>query len=113
MISDKKERIRRRAYEIWESEGCPEGAALRNWQEACDELGSEDEHEIPQDLRDDRDDAALLQGAGESGDIDRGSGKSPRAKKSQKSVPSTKPAAPDGTTGEKPSRQKFKKTGGP
>ncbi|MDQ0563597.1 hypothetical protein QO004_005412 [Rhizobium mesoamericanum] len=79
MVSNKKEQIRRRAYEIWESEGRPEGAALRNWQQACDELGGEDQHETPQDLRDDRDDAALLQGAGESGEIDRSSGTSPGA----------------------------------
>ncbi len=39
-------------------------------------------------------------------DIDRGSGKSSRAKKRPKRVPSTKPAAPDATTGEKPSRQR-------
>ena len=72
MATDKHEEIRRRAYELWEEEGRPEGAALRHWLQAVDELEGDDEHETLQDLidEDDRDDAALLQGAGESGDFD-------------------------------------------
>jgi hypothetical protein len=30
MVADKHEQIGRRAYEIWESRGRPEGAALRH-----------------------------------------------------------------------------------
>ena len=71
MARDREEAIRQRAYEIWEQEGRPEGAALRHWLQASDELSEDDEHETMQELidEDDRDDAALLQGAGESGDI--------------------------------------------
>ena len=70
MATDKQEMIRRRAYEIWESEGRPQGAHLRHWLQASKELGEDEEHETLQDLldEDDRDDVALLQGAGESGD---------------------------------------------
>jgi len=70
MATDKHEQICRRAYEIWEAEGRPDGADQRHWLQASDELAGEDEHETLQDLldEDDRDDAALLQGAGESGD---------------------------------------------
>ncbi|MBB5577985.1 hypothetical protein GGD50_006641 [Rhizobium paranaense] len=55
---DKHEQIRRRAYEIWEVEGRPEGSATRHWLQACDELAEDNEHETLQDLidEDDRDD---------------------------------------------------------
>jgi hypothetical protein len=83
MVPNKNEQIRRRAYEIWESDGRPEGADLRHWQQACDELGGDRDYETPQELLGeiDRNEAALLQGAGESGDIDQGRGTSPRGKK--------------------------------
>ena len=73
MATDKHEQIRQRAHEIWENEGRPEGSHLRHWLQAADELEGENEHETLQDLldEDDRDDAALLQGAGESGDFDK------------------------------------------
>ncbi|MGO6684012.1 DUF2934 domain-containing protein, partial [Rhizobium leguminosarum] len=45
MAIDKHEQIRQRAYEIWESEGCPDGADQRHWLQACDGLAGEDEHE--------------------------------------------------------------------
>ena len=69
MATDRHEQIRRRAYEIWEDEGRPEGADLRHWLQASDELAGDDEHETLQELidEDDRDDTALLQGAGEKG----------------------------------------------
>lgn len=74
MAIDKHEQIRHRAYEIWEEEGRPTGADLRHWLQACDELDGGEEHETLQDVldldEDDRDDAALLQGTGESGDFD-------------------------------------------
>ncbi|NRP74521.1 hypothetical protein ILFOPFJJ_05443 [Ensifer psoraleae] len=116
MVANKHEQIRRRAYEIWESEGRQEGANLRHWQQACEELGGNSDHETPQELDEvDRADAAPLQGAEGSGDIDLGSGKSPRARKKPNNAPSPKPAVPEVeiTTGEKPSRQKIKKTEGP
>ncbi|ANM14775.1 MULTISPECIES: DUF2934 domain-containing protein [unclassified Rhizobium] len=109
MAIDKHEQIRRRAYEIWEAEGRPDGADQRHWLQACDELAGEDEHETLQDLldEDDRDDAALLQGAGESGDFDRRSPKRGQVAKV--------PSVPDleMTTGEKQSQRKIRKTEGP
>ncbi|WHO75394.1 DUF2934 domain-containing protein [Rhizobium sp. BT03] len=109
MAIDKHEQIRRRAYEIWEAEGRPDGADQRHWLQACDELAGEDEHETLQDLleEDDRDEAALLQGAGESGDLDR---RPPKRGRVAKVLP-----VPDieMTTGEKPSQRKIRKTEGP
>jgi hypothetical protein len=69
MATDKHEQIRRRAYEIWEDEGRPDGAAMRHWLQASDELEEDNEHETLQDLidEDDRDDEAILHAAGESG----------------------------------------------
>ncbi|MBX4958737.1 DUF2934 domain-containing protein [Rhizobium lentis] len=108
MAIDKHEQIRRRAYEIWEAEGRPEGADLRHWMQACDELAGEDEHETLRDLleQDDRDDAALLQAAGESGDLDR-----PRAGPDQ--VAGTSTPDIEMTTGEEASRRKIRETEGP
>ncbi|MBB3138687.1 hypothetical protein FHS26_006466 [Rhizobium pisi] len=107
MATDKHEQIRRRAYEIWEAEGRPEGAELRHWLQACDELAGEDEDKTLQDLidQDDRDDAALLQGAGESGDFD-----PPRAG-AGRAVEATVPEI-EITTGEKLSRPKIGKIEG-
>ncbi|MBB4234556.1 DUF2934 domain-containing protein [Rhizobium esperanzae] len=105
MAIDKHEQIRRRAYEIWEAEGRPDGADQRHWLQACDELAGEDEHETLQDLldEDDRDDAALLQGAGESGDFD------PPVKLGIAGV-----RVPDiEITGERPPQPKIRKTAGP
>jgi hypothetical protein len=108
MAIDKHEQIRRRAFEIWEAEGCPDGADQRHWLQACDELAGEDEHETLQDLldEDDRDDAALLQGAGESGDLDRRRAKAGQA--AEAPVPDI-----EMTTGEKPSTRKVRETEGP
>ncbi|EJC83507.1 Protein of unknown function (DUF2934) [Rhizobium leguminosarum bv. trifolii WSM2297] len=108
MAIDKHEQIRRRAYEIWEAEGRPDGADQRHWLQACDELAGEDEHETLQDLldEDDRDDAALLQAAGESDDLDRRPAESLR--QGAKAVPDI-----EITTGEKPSQRKIRTTEGP
>lgn len=110
MVAITLEQIRRRAYEIWESEGRPEGADIRHWRQACAELDGDNDHQMPLDEID-RDEAALLQGAGEIGDLDPDSGTSRPAKKK----PSSKSAAREAeiTTGEKPSGQKIKKTKGP
>lgn len=37
-----EERIRQRAYEIWEREGRPEGREQEHWTRACQEIASED-----------------------------------------------------------------------
>jgi hypothetical protein len=36
------ERIRHRAYQIWEAEGRPEGRGAQHWAQARDELGGND-----------------------------------------------------------------------
>ncbi|RUM03959.1 DUF2934 domain-containing protein [Rhizobium chutanense] len=106
MAIDKHEQIRRRAYEIWEAEGRPDGSDQRHWLQACDELAGEDEHETLQDLfdEDDRDDAALLQGAGESGDFDR------RPEKLRRMAGARVPDV-EMTTGERPSQRKIRTEG--
>ena len=55
MARDQYERIQQRAYEIWENEGRPEGAAARHWDQALDELAGENEHETLEDLIDEDD----------------------------------------------------------
>ncbi len=35
-----EEQVRRRAYEIWENEGRPEGCEARHWQQAQAEIGA-------------------------------------------------------------------------
>ena len=49
MASNKEDRIRSRAYEIWKREGCPEGRDREHWEEAVQELdrqaGSEADRE--------------------------------------------------------------------
>ncbi|MDX8465945.1 DUF2934 domain-containing protein [Mesorhizobium sp. VK23B] len=39
----REERIRKRAYELWEKEGKPEGADLRFWEKAMGEIDEEDQ----------------------------------------------------------------------
>lgn len=41
MTDDRQERIRERAYALWEQEGRPEGDDLRHWVAALEEFGSE------------------------------------------------------------------------
>jgi hypothetical protein len=36
-----EERIRQRAYELWEQEGKPEGREGEHWEQACREIGAE------------------------------------------------------------------------
>jgi Protein of unknown function (DUF2934) len=40
MEQDRDERIRQRAYEIWESEGRPDGQATKHWEQAASEVGA-------------------------------------------------------------------------
>ncbi|MCA1444201.1 DUF2934 domain-containing protein [Ensifer sp. IC4062] len=42
MDNDKEELIRRRAYAIWEQEGCPEGQDRRHWEQASREMQREE-----------------------------------------------------------------------
>ncbi|WP_448204681.1 DUF2934 domain-containing protein [Azospirillum sp. sgz302134] len=42
MQGDREERIRHRAYEIWEREGQPEGRGDAHWAQACAEIDAED-----------------------------------------------------------------------
>ncbi len=47
-MSDFAQRIRERAYQIWQSKGCPEGEAEQNWCQAERELsaGTNDDAEL-------------------------------------------------------------------
>ena len=40
--SDREERVRQRAHELWEAEGRPEGQADRHWSRAAEDLDRED-----------------------------------------------------------------------
>jgi hypothetical protein len=42
MTDDRNERINRRAYEIWEREGRPDGQHDEHWRRAAEEVGRED-----------------------------------------------------------------------
>ncbi len=37
-MDDLEQRIRERAYEIWENEGCPAGRGDEHWRQACAEF---------------------------------------------------------------------------
>jgi hypothetical protein len=41
-MSDREQEIRQRAYQIWESEGRPEGCESEHWERACREIGAAD-----------------------------------------------------------------------
>ncbi|MEW6631046.1 MAG: DUF2934 domain-containing protein, partial [Pseudomonadota bacterium] len=41
MTDDRQERIRRRAHEIWEKAGRPEGAHMDHWDQATAEIDAE------------------------------------------------------------------------
>ncbi|CDX27184.1 hypothetical protein MPLB_920005 [Mesorhizobium sp. ORS 3324] len=47
----REERIRTRAYELWEKEGKPEGADLRFWEQAMSEIDEEDQRKESPDKR--------------------------------------------------------------
>jgi hypothetical protein len=103
MADDLHERIRLRAYQLWEDEGRPDGADLKHWLQALDELSGDDEHETLQDLidEDDRDDEEVR-----SGNAD---------ENVQTAVTLSTDPMPDVeiTTGKKPVRQQVKRTEGP
>ena len=41
MMGDVEERIRKRAYEIWEQEGSPHGREAEHWRQAADEVAAQ------------------------------------------------------------------------
>ncbi|TPE52533.1 DUF2934 domain-containing protein [Amaricoccus solimangrovi] len=47
MASDKEERIRAKAHDIWLSEGCPEGSEARHWEMATAAVEAEDAGAAP------------------------------------------------------------------
>ncbi|HYD68872.1 DUF2934 domain-containing protein [Azospirillum sp.] len=69
------ERIRRRAHEIWEREGCPEGRQDAHWEQARRELEAEEEAAAPAAL-----DAAAAQPPA-PGPVVRGTPKTVRGRK--------------------------------
>lgn len=52
MDEETEERLQRRAYEIWESEGRPAGRAAEHWDAACREFGVRDPAEPPTEAGD-------------------------------------------------------------
>jgi hypothetical protein len=45
-VNDLEERIRRRAYRLWEEEGCPEGRELAHWDMAAELVAIEDSQNL-------------------------------------------------------------------
>jgi hypothetical protein len=45
-MNDLEERIRRRAYRLWEEEGCPEGRELAHWDMATELVAIEDSQNL-------------------------------------------------------------------
>lgn len=43
VMNEFQEQIRRRAYEIWQREGCPEGREREHWEQAVRETGATEE----------------------------------------------------------------------
>lgn len=41
MATDREDRIKRRAYELWEAEGRPEGRQAEHWEQAAREIEAE------------------------------------------------------------------------
>lgn len=41
MIADREQRVRQRAHDIWQTEGCPEGRAKEHWARAEQEIADE------------------------------------------------------------------------
>jgi hypothetical protein len=54
-----EDRIRERAYAIWQSEGCPDGCAERHWSAAEAEIGHADNRDTARAARRDASDAEL------------------------------------------------------
>ena len=99
MGQDLQEQIRTRAYQIWLDEGQPEGADLRHWLQASDELAGDDNHETFQELldEDDREDEVKRI-------------REPQPAKSRRASPVP---IVDITTGREPAQRKIRQTEGP
>jgi hypothetical protein len=95
MHMQKPEQIRRRAYEIWQAEGCPLGGELRHWLIAESEF--DDEHKP----------AGPFRGFSVLGERDGGKAGAVEA------VPSAVADEVAITTGKEPGRRKIKRTEGP
>ncbi|AOF93663.1 hypothetical protein BSY16_4192 (plasmid) [Sinorhizobium sp. RAC02] len=96
-MMDRFERIRKKAYEIWQSEGCPPGEDLRHWLIAKSEL---DENVTV---------APPLAGLSVFGERDRGSAGDGKVAPSERAGPGEQVAI---TTGAAPPRKKVKRTEG-
>ncbi len=110
MQGDREDRIRHRAYAIWEREGRPEGRGDSHWAQACAEIEAEDRASaaepaadvVKKAVRRTKKAAAELLGAGLNAAVDvveeAVAPKKPRARKAK-----AEPAAP---TAAKPARAK-------
>lgn len=109
----KHERIRNRAYQIWEEEGRPEGADLRHWLQAADQLADKTDDEalrenlsvLGEPTEEGNVPDAPADGGGDPGDesTDRTPTEEPPPRLPEVEI----------TTGKEPSRRKVKKTEGP
>lgn len=85
MDTDRSERIRQRAYEIWRAEGNPEGCELRHWlmaESEIDECGApEGTFKEVSFLGENNDNAPSGERAGLSEDVGITTGKEPPRKK--------------------------------
>ncbi|WP_309085207.1 DUF2934 domain-containing protein [Chelativorans sp.] len=98
MSSEKEEKIRRRAYEIWESEGRPHGREWDHWLQAARELQAEeggfaegeDIPEMPEDFP---------EGGGGSGEAGGGSSGLSSGLQPGGTIPGGSPATGEGSIG--------------
>lgn len=116
MQGDREERIRRRAHEIWEREGRPEGEHDAHWARACAEIDDEDRagdvsaaNVVKKVVRRTKKAAAAAIGAGVNAVVDvveeALDQKKPRARKAKAEDMAVKPAAAKPGTA-KPARGK-------
>jgi hypothetical protein len=45
-MDDREERVRKRAYQLWEQEGCPPGRELDHWDKASELVAIEENHKL-------------------------------------------------------------------
>jgi hypothetical protein len=102
MADDLHERVRRRAYQLWEDDGRPEGSDLRHWLRAAEEIAGQEEHETLQELidEDDRHDARVASS---------GTNNTMQPAHAPLAEPVTEVEI---TTGKKPARTRMKRTEG-
>ncbi len=116
MQGDREERIRRRAYDLWEREGKPEGRGDAHWAQACAEIDEEDRASagasstdadtgvVKKAVRRTRKAAAEVLGAGLNAVVDvveeALAPKKPRAAKAKSAKAKGEPAKAEATKGE-------------